>query len=118
MSFKRKELGSLGEEKAAEYLLEKGHKIVSRNFQIRSGEIDIISEDGEYLVFTEVKTRSRYYSSRPADSVDIKKIMKIRKTAEYFYSFKTSSDKQPRFDIIEIVEQNGYFKINHIENAF
>ena len=49
--------GQTGEDAVCEYLEDKGYRVAARNFRIRGGEIDIISTKGEYLVFTEVKTR-------------------------------------------------------------
>ena len=44
-------LGAWGEEKAARFLTERGYTVLERNFHSRYGEIDLIAEDGEFLVF-------------------------------------------------------------------
>lgn len=49
--------GRAGENAVCEYLEENGARILKRNFRIKHGEIDIISTDGEFIIFTEVKTR-------------------------------------------------------------
>ncbi|HOV41406.1 MAG TPA: YraN family protein, partial [Oscillospiraceae bacterium] len=53
----KKEMGRLGEEAVCRLLSGKGFKIVSRNFTVRGGEIDIIAESDEIIAFVEVKTR-------------------------------------------------------------
>ena len=52
----RKQTGNCGEDRAAEYLLNKGYELVRRNFRTNQGEIDIIVKNGECIVFVEVKT--------------------------------------------------------------
>jgi len=51
-----KRTGNRGEDKAADFLLRAGYKIVSRNFRTRDGEIDIIAENDDVFCFVEVKT--------------------------------------------------------------
>ena len=51
------EKGKFGEDAVCDKLIKQGHEIVARNFHKRVGEIDIISKIGEFVVFTEVKTR-------------------------------------------------------------
>ncbi len=53
----KKEIGKIGEDYTAEYLLRKGCRILERNFTVRGGEIDIIAEIGGVIHFVEVKTR-------------------------------------------------------------
>ena len=50
--------GNTYEEQAEAYLKSTGYRILCRNFRSRTGEIDIIGRDGNYLVFVEVKYRS------------------------------------------------------------
>ena len=59
-------LGAWGEEKAARFLTERGYTVLERNFHSRYGEIDLIAENGEFLVFVEVKLRalSQYFSQK------------------------------------------------------
>ena len=94
-------LGAYGEVLAARYLREHGHTIVTANFRCHLGEIDIISMDGDTMVFTEVKTRiSRF--AKPADYVDIHKQQRIMRTARvYAVSYKVTC-KKFRFDVIEV----------------
>ena len=52
----RKETGNQGEDRASEYLIEKGYEVLFRNYRTKTGEIDIISLIDETIVFVEVKT--------------------------------------------------------------
>ncbi len=106
-----------GEERAAKYLKKQGYEIVVRNFQSRFGEIDIIAENKEYIVFAEVKARSENSIAEPKEFVDLRKQRKIIKTAEIFLS-ENITEKQPRFDVVEVKKEKGRYFINHILNAF
>ncbi len=65
--------GALGEEAAADLLRKSGYRIVARNHRCRSGEVDVIAEKGELLVFVEVRTRSTAAFGGPEETVDSRK---------------------------------------------
>ena len=112
--------GKLGEEYAAEILIKKGYKIIARNYHSRFGEIDIIAENNNYIVFVEVKTREKNYSVSPLEAVTAGKQNKIIKTALLCLQ-KNETSLQPRFDVIGIITEAKNFKVisvEHIENAF
>ncbi|MBS7298062.1 MAG: YraN family protein [Eubacteriales bacterium] len=116
----QKEIGNFGEQAAADYLENKGLKIIKRNFYCRVGELDIIATDGEYTVFVEVKTRKSAMYGRASEFVDYRKQQKIIKTALYYIG---STDTPFRFDVVEVYyHEKGDGRvvdsINHIENAF
>ena len=114
-------LGAWGEEKAARFLTERGYTILERNFHSRYGEIDLIAEDGEFLVFVEVKLRASTSHGLPEETVTPKKQEKLRLTAEtYLQTHET--DKQPRFDVVSLYAKDGMethpLPVRHIKNAF
>ena len=115
------ELGAWGETRAAEYLARKGCRLVERNYRCPYGEIDLILEDGEYLVFAEVKLRKNERYGTPGEAVTPKKREKLRLTA-LTYLQDHPTEKQPRFDVIEILAPRGTetdpLPIRRIENAF
>jgi len=113
-NFYKKFLGRAGEVKAAEYLKKKGYKIVKTNYKTAMGEIDIIAEDKETIVFVEVKTRTSDEYGVPSEAVDLKKQQKYYKVATFYLQREKKSDFPCRFDVVEI--ENG--QINHILNAF
>ncbi len=110
-------LGKRGEDAAAEFLAGKGYKILIRNKQYGHLEIDIIAEYKEMIVFIEVKSRSGTYFEQPFQAVTVKKQKKIIKAAN-IYIEENEIDLEARFDIVSIVEENGKFIIEHIEDAF
>ena len=113
--------GRWGEQKAAEYLKKRGYKTVGMNFRCRVGEIDVIAENRKYIVFCEVKLRKSDSFAQAREYVTAAKQDRLRSTASIWLS-QNETDKQPRFDIIEIYAPNGAdkenYSINHIENAF
>lgn len=113
--------GERGELFAAEYLINKGYNILKKNYRCRYGEIDIIAQKDEFLVFVEVKTRNANSFYTPKESVGTVKQKKIINTALIYLS-EQQSTFQPRFDVIELIIRNKncfeVISINHIENSF
>lgn len=115
-----KNIGSLGEKIASEYLEKLNYKIIERNFACKQGEIDIIACDNvkKELVFIEVKTRTNYKYGKPIEAVDGKKQKHIYKCAEY-YAYKNNINNVPiRFDVIEVNINEGKVNVSHIKCAF
>lgn len=112
--------GRRGEDEAARFLSGRGYRIVTRNFHSRYGEIDIIAENGDYIVFAEVKTRVKGSMLLPREAVDAKKQSRIIMTAKMYLSCHDIGKLQPRFDVIEVTtgSNSEIKKINNIENAF
>lgn len=121
--------GRLGEDIACEHLKKQKYKIIGKNVHQSHNEIDIIAENNQYIVFVEVKTRTcsspedLIYGS-PASAVTYSKQQRTL-AAAYSYLREKRSDKQPRFDVIEVYLQKGaendaprLIKLEHIESAF
>ena len=94
-------LGAWGEEIVAEALKTRGFAIIERNYRSRYGEIDIIAQNEDYLVFTEVKLRKSAYFGAAREFVDARKQERLRATAAMWLEEHETS-LQPRFDVIEI----------------
>lgn len=109
-------IGNINELLAVKYLELNGYKILERNYFIKNiGEIDIIANDSQYLVFIEVKYRSSLINGFPREAVNLKKQQKISKTASYYIFKHQIYENTPiRFDVVEIYKDN----INLIKNAF
>ncbi|MBU2644259.1 YraN family protein [bacterium] len=114
------DLGKTGEQRAVEYLMKNGYRIRERNYRCRSGEIDIIAEESEYIVFVEVKSRIESINKiNPLISITKEKQRRIRKLGEIFLRHRKVTGYQPRFDVIGISFINEcQFELEHIENAF
>lgn len=78
--------GRAGEERARLYLESLGWITVAQNFSTRWGEIDLIMDDGQKLIFVEVKFKSKFSRGRPEEMIGPQKISQIRRTAEVFMS--------------------------------
>lgn len=113
----KRRTGAVYEAAAADYLKNKGYKILEMNYRIRSGEIDIIAEgNGGIIVYCEVKYRTSGKNGSPFEAVDINKQRRICRTAFYHYTkHGYGTDRACRFDVIGIY---GDGRIEHIENAF
>lgn len=115
-----KATGKLGEQIAADFLSSKGYTIITRNFQTRSGEIDIIARDGDTLVFIEVKTRKNEKFGKPIEQIDEKKANRIRITAEEYIVKQNCKNMDCRLDAIS-VNMDGEthdFHVEHFINSF
>lgn len=114
-----RELGYYGETIAKQYLIGKGYRILMQNFKCKSGEIDIIAQEEDYIVFVEVKTRRTLAYGLPGEAVDRRKQVRYGKIASTYIRHNRLFDNNYRFDVIEIyMAANASYTINHIENAF
>lgn len=115
---KNQDIGNQGEDIAVAFLLEKGYKILERNWRFSKAEIDIICTKDDHLIFIEIKTRSYTYFGEPAEFVTSKK-EELMIDAANGYMTKTGYEWKIRFDIISVIlDKNGKHEIEHIEDAF
>ena len=118
--FSTQSIGEAGEEYAVKFLKKKKYKILERNYRKRYGEIDIIAENKNYIVFVEVKTRHTDSMTSASDAVNRQKQLKIIKTAS-LYLAENETEKFCRFDVCEVYVNSDNLKlvdINYIEAAF
>lgn len=114
----RKLDGRRGESAAAEYLKKKRYSIIGLNYASRYGEIDIIAENRDYVVFAEVKMRKSAQFAEAREFVTAAKQRRIISTAQLWLE-RNPTEKQPRFDVIEVYGSGTDIeRIQHIENAF
>lgn len=111
----KRKVGSDKEGIAAEYLKTKGVTVLESNFRCRQGEIDLICEDGEYLIFVEVKYRRNNDTGAPEEAVGYAKQKKICRVSDYYRLIHhLADDTAIRFDVIAIEGE----KIRWIPDAF
>jgi putative endonuclease len=113
-----KEKGDRGEEQAVRFLEGAGYAVIARNWRKRRGEIDIIAEKDDFLVFAEVKTLSNGGFDTLGRVLDTRKQKRIIETAKCFLSeYRQYNKKYVRFDVlvVNMPKNNAVF---HIENAF
>ncbi len=107
--------GEAEEQEAALFLKKKGLKLLASRFRSRLGEIDLIMEDKNTLVFVEVKYRSQTRYGCGAESVDFRKQNKLRNAALfYLQKEKMLEKKNCRFDVIDMSQG----KVHWIKSAF
>ena len=114
------EKGRLGEDAVCSFLEQRGHEIIARNYHRRCGEIDIISKCGGFVVFTEVKSRKRGSMISGLEAVDLRKQVKIIRTADLWLS-DNDTGLQPRYDIAEVTLEGNVPRVVSIqvyEDAF
>jgi len=110
-------LGKKGEEIALEYLRKKGFKILKQNWREGKDEVDIIANDGEYLVFVEVKTRRTNAFGEPEFAITKKKQGFLIRAANS-YIFKYDYWGESRFDVVSIIVKPNETEVYHIKDAF
>jgi len=112
-------LGKWGKEHARRYLEGKGYKVSATNYRSRWGEVDIIAQLGEEMVFVEVKTRRGAAFGTPEESVTATKSHRLIATAQDYLQ-KDSLEQAPwRADLVSISldEQVKLLRLEHLENA-
>jgi putative endonuclease len=118
------ELGRYGEDITVKFLEKYGFIILTKNYRIRGGEIDIIAKRNDVIVFTEVKTRHyshEYQYGTALESINKRKQQHIIKAAKkWIYSnLLYNHDITYRFDVSVItVYPDGTHKLNYIKSAF
>jgi len=120
MSAGRLALGRLGEETAAEYLMQEGMQILHRNYRTPRGEIDLLALINGTLVVVEVKSRRSDLYGEGYEAVTIAKQRKLRQLTSMFLSGSDTYYSSIRFDVISLLFDSGntLVSLKHFENAF
>ncbi len=113
----KSELGKKGENAACHYLESQDYSIVRKNFRCKSGEIDIIANNQNELVFIEVKTRCSKQYGEAREAVTEYKKKHIKKATEFYLHTNRLENCLVRFDVIELYLKNETFYIQHIKNT-
>ena len=114
----RSRLGARGEDAAVELLRAGGYRIVARNHRCPRGEIDVIAEKGDLLVFVEVRTRATSAFGGPEETVGARKQRRVIAAARDYLAQRRGRAKAARFDVIAVVEGPQGPALTHFENAF
>jgi len=111
------EKGVFGEELAAKQMGKMGYEILERNYERGGKEIDIIAKKDTYIVFAEVKYRKSRAYGLPSEAVDWKKQNRIIEAAQAYIQ-ENELEGDFRFDVAEVLEEDGRRYFRYIENAF
>jgi putative endonuclease len=115
----RQEVGKLGEKVAQKFLKKRGYRIRETGFRCHHGEIDIIAQKKDHLVFVEVRTKSNLEFGTPEESITRAKKERIIASALTYTSTHQNLPSLWRIDVVAIeLDDKGQTKrIEHIENA-
>ena len=117
MYYKQK-IGNLGENIAKNFLVRKGYQIITTNFKVRGGEIDIVCKKGDFMVFVEVKTRTNQSFGYPEESFNFSKKKRFRRAAlRYLMEIDYDGPWRPDFISIEIDKMSKKAKVRHYEGV-
>ena len=115
----RKLFGQAGESAAEEYLRRKGYRILARNLRSSLGELDLVAEDGQVLVFVEVKARRTNAFGGAIHAVLHRKQEKLIQLAAQYLARHHIKNRLCRFDVVLLQGLNAAApQIEHIQNAF
>lgn len=120
MSLFRKELGQKGENAVCGILKKRGFRLLAKNYTIRGGEIDLIMEKGEKIIFLEVKTRSGKEFGEALESITPKKKNALIRTAQVFMQEKSLEDRDVAFwgAAVYVDEKLKTKKVEIVEDIF
>jgi len=118
MTQSRIELGKTGEDLACRELEQRGYAIIARRYRTARGEIDIVAQDGQTLVFVEVKAREGHEFGDGAEAVTPLKRRRITRLAEDYMTRNHIRECPCRFDVVSIHFDSGAPVIEVFPNAF
>ncbi|MGB5931665.1 MAG: YraN family protein [Anaerolineae bacterium] len=113
----RRSLGRRGEELAASYLEKKGYLILQRNYRSGAGEMDIVAQEGDCLVFVEVRARSTREYGTPEESITPSKAQRLIEVAQGYLQEQGESAREWRIDLVAIQLRGDFYRLNHVVNA-
>ena len=115
----RKQMGRQSEQLACSFLEEKGYRLLQRNLSCAFGEIDLIMQKEDLLVFVEVRSKSSNTYGTPKETIRRKKQERLRKTATYYLYKKGWLDRYYcRFDVISCLKKDTMWELEWIPDAF
>jgi len=116
---KKRQLGRRGEKLTKRYLKKQGFRHIASNYATRQGEIDLIMQEDETIVFVEVKTRQNEDFADGEASVNFPKQKHLSAAARHFIHLNHLHDRPCRFDVVAVaIPESGKPVIRHWPNAF
>lgn len=99
--------GRTGEDEAARFLINHGYRILKRNFRSKFGEVDIVAQEANTLVFVEVKTRWNKKYGNPEEAVTPRKLSSIVRAGQYYKLLNPKTPDLLRVDVVAIDMTDG-----------
>lgn len=109
-----RDAGKAAEDRAREFLAAKGYRFLDANYRTPQGELDLVMERGDAVVFVEVKARGSEAYGRPYETVTRAKQEKLARAAMSYVKLRNLAGRPLRFDIVSL----GPSGLEHLENAF
>lgn len=116
----QKRLGEWGENQARCHLETRGYVFIERNFRVSEGEIDLVMQDGDIVVFVEVKTRTSDSFGTPEESVSREKRKRLMRAAWAYLQERERIDASWRIDVVAIEASPNWTiqRLDHYQSAF
>jgi putative endonuclease len=114
----RKARGRAAEALAAAFLEGLGARVIARNHAIKRGEVDLVCEDGQTVVFVEVRSRSSEAQGGPEETVDRRKRRRVVAAATDWATRNGALDRAIRFDVVAVTFGEGEPRLEHFPAAF
>lgn len=108
--------GAEAEQRAARFLQQQGLKLLAQNYRSRYGELDLIMQDRDILVFVEVRQRSNPHFGGAAGSIDHHKQQRLIRTAQCYLA-NLKPNPPCRFDAVLMDDAQGR-NLQWLKNAF
>ena len=118
MTQARQAFGLAGEQLACDELERRGYVVLDRRYRTRAGELDIVAQHGDYVVFVEVKARSDRSFGDPEEAVTSLKQQKMVWMATDYLARKKLQDVPCRFDVVAVNAQSDPPVVMVLEDAF
>ena len=115
-----KRLGDQGERHAARFLKRLGYRILHQQYRSRFGEIDLVAQDGNCLVFGEVKTRRSDTAGHPVEAITRAKQTQLTRLALHYLKSHGQLESPARFDVVAVLwpDRGQQVEVRHFANAF
>jgi len=116
---KRRDTGILGEKLARDFLRKRGYRILEANYRCPGGEVDLIAEHKDYLVFIEVRTKRSRDFGTPEESITQTKMERLRTVASYYRQTHHNLPQLWRIDVVavELNQKGKPLRMELIEDA-
>jgi putative endonuclease len=111
-------LGKRAEDLACEHLLALGFDIVDRNARVGRLELDIVARRGRLAIVCEVRSRSSDALMTPAQSIDARKVTRVRRAAAGYLRRHRLGTSELRFDVASVTFDTPGGRLNYLEGAF
>ena len=118
MSAATQEFGELGERIAERWLRRHGWRVVQRRFRTGHRDIDLVVEQGDLVVFVEVKARRGAEFGDPVEAVNWSKQQQLVRSASVWIDRHGRASESYRFDVVGVLVEGERVRVRHVANAF